>query len=76
MYGAISSVIVVMLWFYASGFAILIGAEMNAVLDKALPYGSAARPSKQGARKKIGPAAERARADAHARLGSEATSSE
>lgn len=59
MYGAIGSVIVVMLWFYASGFAILVGAEMNAVIDKALPYGDAGRPTSRRARKKIGPAAER-----------------
>jgi membrane protein len=34
-YGAISGVIVVLLWLYVSGFAILIGAELNSVLADA-----------------------------------------
>lgn len=34
-YGAIGGVIVILLWFYVSGFAILIGAELNAVLEHA-----------------------------------------
>jgi membrane protein len=36
VYGAIGSVIVLMLWFYMSGFALLIGAELKAEIDKAL----------------------------------------
>lgn len=31
-YGAIGAVIVILLWFYVSGFAILIGAELNGVI--------------------------------------------
>jgi membrane protein len=38
-YGAIGGVIVSLLWFYLSGLAILIGAEMNAVIEHASPYG-------------------------------------
>jgi membrane protein len=55
-HGAIGSVIVLMLWFYLSGFALLVGAEMNAEIDKALPRrdGRVGR----GGRQKIGPAAE------------------
>jgi membrane protein len=34
-YGAIGGVIVILLWFYVSGFAILVGAELNAVLEHA-----------------------------------------
>jgi membrane protein len=34
-YGAIGGVIVTMLWFYLSGLALLIGAELNAVIDEA-----------------------------------------
>ncbi len=60
MYGTIGSVIVLLLWFYVSGFAILLGAEMNAVIHKALPYQEAAGLATPGERKKIGPAAERA----------------
>jgi len=46
--------------FHVSGFAILIGAEMNAVIDKALHCQEAAGRGDPGERKKIGPAAERA----------------
>ena len=38
-YGAIGGVIVLLLWFYTSGLAILIGAEMNAEIEHASPYG-------------------------------------
>lgn len=34
--GAIGAVIVLMLWFYLSGFALLVGAELNAEIHKAL----------------------------------------
>ncbi|MGH8637599.1 MAG: YihY/virulence factor BrkB family protein, partial [Burkholderiales bacterium] len=34
-YGAIGGAIVTMLWFYVSGVAILIGAELNAVIEHA-----------------------------------------
>lgn len=36
LYGAIGGVIVLMLWFYLCGFALLIGAELNAEIEKAL----------------------------------------
>jgi membrane protein len=38
-YGAIGGVIVLMLWFYVSGLAVLIGAELNAEIEHASPYG-------------------------------------
>jgi len=38
-YGAVGGVIVLLLWFYVSGLAILIGAEMNAEMEHASPYG-------------------------------------
>jgi membrane protein len=34
-YGAIGAVIVAMLWFYVSSLAILVGAELNGVLEHA-----------------------------------------
>ena len=34
-YGAIGGAIVTMLWFYLSGLAILIGAELNGVIEEA-----------------------------------------
>jgi len=57
VYGAIGGFIVLMLWFYLSAFALLVGAELNAEIDKALPVPAAAREGE--GRKKIGPAAER-----------------
>ena len=38
-YGAIGGVIVLMLWFYLSGLAVLLGAELNSELEHASPYG-------------------------------------
>ncbi len=34
-YGAIGGVVVVLLWCYVSGLAILVGAELNGVLEQA-----------------------------------------
>jgi membrane protein len=58
VYGAIGVFIVLMLWFYLSGFALLVGAELNAEIDKALPIADGAR--ERNGRRQIGPAAERA----------------
>ena len=38
-YGTVGAVIVVLLWFYVSGIAILAGAELNAEIEHASPYG-------------------------------------
>ena len=38
-YGTIGGVIVLMLWFYLSALAVLIGAELNAEIEHASPYG-------------------------------------
>lgn len=41
MYGTIGAVIVVLVWFYLSGLVLLIGAELNAEIERASPYGKA-----------------------------------
>jgi hypothetical protein len=38
-YGSIGGVMVTLLWFYVSGLAMLIGAEMNAIIEHASPLG-------------------------------------
>ena len=59
-YGAIGGVMVLMLWFYISGLVILFGAEMNAEIEHASPYGKADGEKVPGEKRKIGPAAMRA----------------
>ena len=59
-YGAIGGVMILMLWFYISGLAILLGAEMNAVIEHASPYGKSEGEKEPGEKQKIGPARERA----------------
>jgi membrane protein len=59
-YGAIAGVIVVMVWFYLTGLAIVIGAELNAEIEKASPWARPAGDSRPGAKRRLGAAAERA----------------
>jgi membrane protein len=59
-YGAIGGIIVLMLWFYASGIAMLLGAEMNAEIEHASPYGKDPGERVPGEKKVIGPRAQRA----------------
>jgi membrane protein len=40
-YGSVGAVIVMMLWFYVSGLALILGAEMNAAVEHASPHGKA-----------------------------------
>ena len=58
-YGAIGGVIVLMLWFYVSSLAVLIGAELNAEIEHASPYGKDPGEREIGEKKKIGVKAER-----------------
>jgi membrane protein len=59
-YGAIGAVMVLMLWFYLSGLVVLIGAELNAEIEHASPYGKEPGEKVPGQKRKIGPAAMRA----------------
>jgi membrane protein len=65
-YGAIGGVMVLMLWFYVSSLAILVGAEMNAEIEHASPYGKEPGEKVPGQRKQIGARAARAWQARHA----------
>jgi hypothetical protein len=60
---------VLMLWFYLSGAAILFGAEMNAEIEHASPYGKEPGEKVPGDRRVIGSAAMRAWLDKRRRRG-------
>jgi membrane protein len=59
-YGAIGGVMAVLTWFYVTAITILIGAEVNAEIEHASPYGKDPGEKVPGMRKKIGLAARRA----------------
>jgi membrane protein len=59
-YGVVGGVMVLMLWFYISGLVILIGAEMNAEIEHASPYGKDPGEKVPGQKRRIGTAAMRA----------------
>jgi membrane protein len=59
-YGVIGTAMVLMLWFYISGLVILLGAEMNAEIEHASPYGKDDGEKIPGEKRKIGPARMRA----------------
>lgn len=65
-YGAVGGVIVVLLWFYVSGVAILAGAELNAEIEHASPYGKAPGQKSPEGRRLLGARAARAFRDQHA----------
>jgi membrane protein len=50
-YGAVGGVIVLLLWFYVSGLAMLAGAELNAEIEHASPHGKA--PGQKNAQGKL-----------------------
>jgi membrane protein len=62
-YGALGGVILLLLWFYISGLVMVIGAEINAEIEHASPWGKAPGEKVPGEKKKIGAAAARAYRD-------------
>src|SRR5688572_27835124 len=59
-YGTLGGVVLLMLWMYITGLAIVIGAEANAEIEHASPWGKDPGQKVPGQRKKIGAAAARA----------------
>ena len=59
-YGAVTGVILLMLWFYISGLMLLIGAEASAEIEHASPWGKAPGEKVPGMKRKLGAAAGRA----------------
>ena len=68
-YGALGGVMVTMLWFYMSGLVILLGAEMNAEIEHASPYGKDEGEKVPGQKRTIGVRAMREWARRRARGG-------
>ena len=59
-YGTVGGVIVLLLWFYVSGIAILTGAELNAEIEHASPYGKAPGQKNAQGKRLLGARAARA----------------
>ncbi|HTM04469.1 MAG TPA: YihY/virulence factor BrkB family protein [Vicinamibacterales bacterium] len=68
-YGAIGGVMILLLWFYISALVILIGAEMNAEIEHASPYGKEEGEKVAGEKQKIGAARWRAWMSRHRKSG-------
>ena len=60
-YGAIGGAIVALLWFYVSALAVLVGAELNAEIEHASPYGKDPGEKVAGEKEKIATAERHAR---------------
>ena len=58
-YGVIGGIMVLMLWFYLSGMSLLLGAEVNAEMEHASPYGKAPGERVPGEKKVVGVRAQR-----------------
>jgi membrane protein len=69
-YGAVGAVIVILLWFYVSGIAILVGAEVNAEIEHASPYGKAPGQKNAKGKRLLGARAARAYDERQSPVGS------
>lgn len=58
-YGAVGGIIVLLLWFYLSGLIVVIGAELNAEIERASPWGKQPGEKVPGQKRRIGAAARR-----------------
>ncbi len=68
-YGALGGIMIMLLWLYITGIVLLVGAEMNAEIEHASPYGKNPGEKKPGERRKIGLAAKRAYEEARRAAG-------
>ncbi len=59
-YGTLGGIMIALLWLYISGLVLLLGAELNAEIEHASPYGKNPGEKVPGERRKIGIAAKRA----------------
>lgn len=66
-YGAIGGMMLLLMWFYVSGIAVVVGAELNAEIEHASPWGKNYGERTPGERMKIGARAERAWRETSAR---------
>ena len=55
-YGSLAAPIAVLFWLYVTALAVLIGAGLNAVVDKLWPFVPTARARRQAAERRAGPA--------------------
>jgi membrane protein len=62
-YGSLGGVIVLMLWFYLTGVALVVGAEMNSEIEHASPFGKQPGERTAAGRRVLGAAAARAFAE-------------
>jgi membrane protein len=58
-YGTIGTVMVLLLWFYLTSIAILVGAELNSEIEHASPDGKSAGEKYPGQKRRLGVAAQR-----------------
>jgi Virulence factor BrkB len=59
-YGAVGGIIVMLLWFYISGIALIVGAELNATIEHASPYGKVPGRKSPAGKRLLGARAARA----------------
>ena len=58
-YGTLGGIILTLLWFYITALAMVVGAELNAEIHRASPWGKNPGPQIVGQRKRLGLAASR-----------------
>jgi membrane protein len=73
-YGALGAIILTLLWFYITGLAMVLGAELSAEIHRASPWGRNPGPTVVGMKKRLGLAASREWFKHHPRASTPATS--